>query len=437
MTNPDTEKAVAPAFDVFNVYFDRIYEPTMHIFLDFNGRLDENTFKCAVMMYTKNNPYASSRFVKKEGSFFWEKMPEIKYSDLFSVKYTTGSKKCILENPPERVDVYKGPQIKTCILREDSHDSVVISCHHGFSDASGLMRASEEIFHIYTKLIEDPNYQTSPKGWYYRETGRILEKFPEEVIEHELDSEEPFTDRWAFPFEHTGHGIPRISILTLSRKRLSAIKKFGKKYGATVNDMIAGAFFLALLKINSCDSAGESEKSILTAADVRKYYGRENGKNPQNLSIAYQLSVTARKNSTLSDILEQITSVTKRKKSGNMGLGCIAFYEDIYSKGPEFIENFFDRMMASYEKNNFKNPVFSNIGIIKAENYYPVLGPDKKKLSITDAFFIPVVSWPPGFLVTVSTFNDSITLESGYEDGPFSKEKVETILSYIDSFLPA
>ncbi len=432
MINSKDEKQAAPVFDVFNVFFDRIYEPSMHIVFCSDGIIDDIILKKAVTQYLKSDPYLSSRFEIKDGMYFWHHESGYKTEDYFYLKKIAGSAEYILNNPPPPVNVYKGPQIRAGIYRNESSDFLVFSCHHGFCDAGGLKFMAKEIFSIYRELKKNPLYIPEYKGWYYRGTKDILDKFSPEYIKSVLADETPFSDRWAFPFEYIGRGTPQFSMRKLSPVRMKKIKEFGKKYNATVNDILIGAFFLALLKINSCDSDEESEKSILTSADIRKYYGRDFDNHPQNLSVAFQISLKAKRDYELKDIIEETAKITRRKKSKDLGLGCIAFYEKIFSEGEFFINGFFDNMMQSYEKTNFKNPVFSNIGIID-ENYFSNLkAKNNTDLNVTDAFFLPVVCHPPGFLMTASTFKDSIFIVCGYEEGPYSKDTVERFLEYTD-----
>lgn len=429
-------RAPAPVFDVFNVHFDRIYEPTMHILFEFNGRIDEKYLKSATIKTIISNPYLSSRYTEREDTAFWEKIPPDNFDEAFYILKISGSNEIIFTNPPSALDVYRGPQVRVGIYRFDNCDTVVVSCHHGFTDARGLSDLSAELFTTYRNLQDNPGYEPKSKGWYHRGTEDILKNFSALKIRETLANEEPFIDRWAFPVVSYGRGIPRIANRKFPPERLRKIKEFGREYGATVNDIVAGAFFLALLKINSCESPVSSKKSILTSADIRRYYGREKEKNPQNLSIAYEMSLIADKNYELKDIIGQITEISKEKKSGDMGLACIAFYEEIFTGGIKKVLDFFNIMMGGYEKSNYKNPVFSNTGIIDPECFIPENGRNKKNPEIINALFLPVICWPPGFLMTVSTFKDSITILSGYEEGPYSKDTVETFLKYIDDYLP-
>ncbi|MGB4579152.1 MAG: condensation protein, partial [Methanoculleus sp.] len=73
---------LAPAFDTFNVYFERIYDPTMHVVLTFDGRIDVNAMREAAVRLVASSPYLRSRFVDTELPV-WEEIPEREWEGAF------------------------------------------------------------------------------------------------------------------------------------------------------------------------------------------------------------------------------------------------------------------------------------------------------------------------------------------------------------------
>ena len=53
----------APPFDLFNVYFEQIYDPTMHLVFTFDGALDEDVLRAATLRLIVANPYVGCRCV--------------------------------------------------------------------------------------------------------------------------------------------------------------------------------------------------------------------------------------------------------------------------------------------------------------------------------------------------------------------------------------
>jgi len=446
----------APAFDLFNVYFERIYNPTMHIVFAFDGHLDAAVLQTATRRLLESDPYLRSRFAEGDGDGMprWEEIPEAEWERAF-VYHPTGEdgtgqgegqgsgdvNPFPPTTPPAPLDVRRGPQLRVTLSRETGGDRVTVTCHHGFCDAGGLRDIARMLFATCRNLQQAPDYRPASAGWYDRSMKPVLARFTEEEMRAARDREEPFVDRWRFPAERTGRGTPRIASHTLTPERLRRAKAFGKEHGATINDIMIGAFFLAFQKIRDDPTDNGAPRSLLTSADLRHYVhgaGDAGACHPMNRSVAYEVTLTTGGGACLEDVIGQVTAVTKQRKAEGlaMGLGCILFYEEICSGGMPAVQQFFDAMMGGYETTGQKNPVFSNIGIFREEDFLPLVGGDDRPLRLRDVCLLPCVCWPYGFLMCLSTFRDVMRIVVAYEEGPYAGETVERFLGLVDGYLP-
>ncbi|GAB7014721.1 condensation protein [Methanogenium cariaci] len=436
----------APAFDLFNVYFERIYDPTMHLVFAFDGHLDEAVLKTATLRLLESDPYLRSRFAEDDGMPRWEEILEVEGERAFVILSSNGeggeeNAPFPPEIPPAPLDVRRGPQLRVSLLREEGGDRVTVTCHHGFCDAGGLRDLAQNLFATYGKIQRNPDFRPAPTGWYDRSMAPVLARFSADEMHAAQENEEPFTDRWRFPCERTVRGTPRIASRTFSPARLVRAKAFGKTHDATVNDIMIAAFFLAFKKIRNDPADIGSPRSLLTSADLRHFLdGADGGTDflPMNRSVAFEVTLSAGEDARLEDIISQVTAVTKQRKAEGlgMGLGCILFYEEICAGGMPAIREFFDGMMQGYETTAQKNPVFSNIGIFREEDFLPLTGTDGRPLGLRDVCLLPCVCWPYGFLMALSTFRDTMTIVTAYEEGPYSRETVEEFLALVDGYLP-
>lgn len=427
----------APTFDVFNVFFERIYDPTMHVLFAFDGELDEAVMREATERLIAQNPYLRSRFAVVDGLPVWEEIPGEQWAGAFSLVPTGEGESEPLTVPPAPLDVRSGPQVRVTLYRRRDGDLLAVTCHHGFCDAHGVETIARQLFAVYRGILEDPAFLPAPTDAYGRSTDRILALYSEEERKQAQGEEEPFVDRWRFPVEAVGRGTPRIAYRTLSPERLQAAKAFGRRHGATVNDIIIGAFFLALMRIRRDPSDSGAPRSILTSADLRsRYLDRPEACPPMNLSVAFEVSLSIPDGAELADLVGRVTAVMARHKAGSLGLASILFYEAIMAGGVPAVEAFFDGMMERYQESGQKNPVFSNLGIIDPDDYLPVPGKSGRALDLRDVRYLPCVCWPYGFLMTAATFRGRMTLTAAYEEGPYAAATVERFLGYVDEYLP-
>jgi len=424
----------AHAFDVFNVYFERIYDPTMHVVFSLDGEVDAGVMREATMRLVASDPYLRSRFAEVDGRPVWEEIPEELWEGAF-VLVPAGEVEIL--PPPPHIDVRSGPQMRVSLYRRKEGDLVAVTCHHGFCDATGALTLARDLFAAYRGIVDDPDFRPAPRAPYDRSTDRVLALYSDEERQRALAEEEPFVDRWRFPIKRTGRGTPRVSCRTLSPGRLGHIKAFGREHGATVNDVLIAAFFLAFQKIRNDPSDRGAPRSFLTSADLRrKYPGLYEDSPLTNLSIAYEVTLSAGEEARLEDIIDQVTAITARRKAGSLGVAAILFYEEIMGGGMPAVRAFFDEMIERYGTSGLKNPVFSNLGVFDPGDYLPIPGKDGTALDIRDIQYLPCVCWPYGFLMIASTFHDRLTLMTAYEEGPYSTAVVEQFLEYVDEYLP-
>ncbi|WP_067075581.1 condensation domain-containing protein [Methanoculleus horonobensis] len=425
----------APAFDVFNVYFERIYDPTMHVVFTLDGEVDAEAMREATMRLVASDPYLRSRFAEVDGRPVWEEIPEERWEGAFVLVPAGGDEP--LHTPPPPLDVRSGPQVRVGLYQREGADIVAVTCHHGFCDATGALTLARDLFAAYRGIVDDPGFRPAPRAPYERSTERVLALYSEEERQQALAEEEPFVDRWRFPIERTGRGTPHIARRTLSPERLGRMKAFGRGHGATVNDVLIAAFFLAFQKIRGEFSDRGEPRSLLTSADLRRRYpGLYEDAPLTNLSIAYEVTLSAGEGARLEDVIGRVTAITTRRKASSLGVAAILFYEEIMAGGMPAVRAFFDEMIERYETSGQKNPVFSNLGVFDPGDYLPIPGKGGAALDIREIQYLPCACWPYGFLMIASTFRDRLTLATAYEEGPYSTAVVDRFLEYVDGYLP-
>lgn len=427
----------APAFDVFNIYFERLYDPTMHVVICLDGEVDEEAMRTATMRLIASDPYLRSKFAEVNDRPAWEEIPKGLWDGAFILVPSGECEDQPHHVPPPPLDVRSGPQVRVTLYRRAGGDLLAVTCHHGFCDAAGALTLAQELLAAYRGVMDDSDFRPAPRNPYERSTARILDLYSDEEQKQALSEEERFVDRWRFPIERTGRGVPRVARRTLAPERLGSIKAFGREHRATVNDVLIGAFFLALAKIRGDPADRNEPRSILTSADLRRRYpGLYEDSLLTNLSVAYELTLSLGEGERLEDIIDQVTETTTRKKAGSLGVATILFYEEIMAGGMPAVLAFFDEMIERYWQSGLKNPVLSNLGIFDPDEYFPIPGKDGADLGIRDIQYLPCVCWPYGFLMIASTFRDHLTLTTAYEEGPYSTAVVERFLEYVDGYLP-
>jgi NRPS condensation-like uncharacterized protein len=427
----------AEPFDVFNVFFERIYDPTMHFMVRYSGRVDEEILRRSVFLTLGSVPFLSAKFVESDEECFWKKLNPERCQEAFVLHRGCTSEEMPPVKPPKTLDVRSDPQIRVDLFRPENSggDLITVTCHHGAMDARGLVDISEYIFVVYRELCRDcrfiPEIQ-SPD----RSLSRIYNMYPDSVLKEALAEEEKITDTWNFPFLYHGRGGRRMARRDFGPERLSEAKEVCRRYGGTVNDLLIAVFFLAFCKVRDDPVDDNRKNAILTSVDLRRYIPDIENCSPANLSAAYEISAVTNRYFGIGDILPGIIAATKERKNNYLGLGSVLFYRNLYNEGIPRIKEFFDGMISSYRDSDLKNPVLSNIGVISGEKFSNIPGKNGTLLSPEDLCFLPVVCYPPGFLLTASTFNGVLSVFTGYESGPYDESDINRFLETFDDLFP-
>jgi len=424
----------ASAFDLFNVMYECIYEPSMHAVFAVTGEISVERLQTATLRMVAANPYLHTKFTIVNDSPVWEELPEEFWEQAFVVNSEPGP------SPPDcmplPLDVYTGPQIRvTLYLREDT-SRICITCHHGFCDARAVLFLSRELFSLYHRLAREPDFIPEPLEPYDRTSQALLATYSEEELKNAEIEKEIFEDKWRFPIENTTRGIPKLAYLTFPEDRLKTIKDFGRPYGASVNDILIAAFFMAMIRIRDNPDDYNSFLGVLTTADMRRLLPESETTHPMNYSIAFQVELLIREDETLSDVIGDVVKTLKRRTDGGLGPSCFTMFEGMHQKGMAEVRTFFEGMNTKYASTGQKNPVLSNIGVIDLEWLNPAGNNESSSFTLTDAWLIPCVCWPYCFLTVASTCNSRMTLMIAYEEGPYSTATIDSFLKFMDTYLP-
>ncbi|PWR75086.1 condensation domain-containing protein [Methanospirillum stamsii] len=424
----------ASAFDVFNVLYECIYEPSMHVVFEISGEISIERLKTATLRMVAANPYLHAKFTIINDTPFWEELSENLWEQAFVIDSEPGL------TPPDYMplplDVYAGPQIRVTLYQREETNKICVTCHHGFCDARAILFLSRELFDIYRRLAGDPDYTPEPLEPYDRTSQALLATYSEEELKNAETDTEIFEDYWRFPHENTNQGIPKLAYLTFPEDRLKTIKAFGRSHGASVHDILIAAFFMAMIRIRDNPQDYNSTLGILTTADMRRLLPVSETSNPMNYSIAFEIQLRILEEETLPDIISDVVKKLKARINGGLGPSCFTMFEDLHKKGMPEVRSFFEGMKTKYASTGQKNPVLSNIGVIDLEWVNPAGNSDNNTLNLKDAWLIPCVCWPYCFLTVVSTCNNRLTLMIAYEEGPYSKDTIEEFLKLMDSHLP-
>jgi NRPS condensation-like uncharacterized protein len=437
--------------DQFNYALSEVSDQLMHFIVSFDGAIDEVRLRNALLQTFDIAPVLGCRFVEDDLPY-WERLPAISQEEIFRIHPLEDPERDLPHIMVQPVEASTGPQVRLDVLRS-VRDTLCITVHHAVMDANGLRVYAALLAQLYRS--GEPYARQCETALPDRTLTPVISQFSPEERSALLAQNAERHAAWAFSAMSADCGERSFAIRTLSPECLRATKRNGKARGATVNDILIGAYFLTLCEFVKPEP--DVSLPILLSIDLRRYiagksgpvplYGQFNGYGsdtpPQgagaagcgiipdaraicNLSVAFEviLKTGAR---TLDEVLPEVAATMRHHKAGTPGLASALDIESLAKNGYAEVRERVRMMKESCIMTGNENPFLANTGIIP--DGMLEFSPD---LPVLNAFIAGFVVYPPGIAVGVSTFRDMLTLSTGY---CISSIPEETMERFLDAFV--
>ncbi len=426
----------APAFDVVNVWFAEVYDPTIHLVIEIDGRLDMAALHAALRDTALAAPVLRCRYLETHDRGYWEELPLAAVDAAFSYLEEPFSAGAGASSLPV-IDPFTGPQVWLSVFRdhEARADTIVLSLHHAAVDANGLFQAAALLAECYRERVEGRTPAIQPL-WEDRGTERIYASFTDDECSLAYTREYSFADNWGFPCHNLSRESPRWARLDIPPARFTVLRDYAKERGATLNDLLLAAYFTALLAVAGDDRLYGRDLGLLGTLDLRRYLCCIPPRTICNLSVGYELQLSAEKGEQLEEILPRVSRMMEEKKNEHVGLGTVVLYEKAYKAGiREGIAPLFAAMRQTYSGEERKNPILTNTGVIPpaVASYYA--GENGEPVTVRHVWCPAPATYPPGSILLVSTFEGHMTLSTSFCSG-HDADAVARMMERLDELLP-
>jgi len=420
----------APPMDQFNYALSGLGDQSIRMVVSFGGTVDAARLGAALGEVMREAPVLNSRFV--EGNTpCWEGLPGRVPASFISIVPSSGSDHDLGRLLAVPVDSAAGPQIRVTILRGIGGDTLCITVHHAVMDAHGLFSCTRALAEYY----RCPERRDAPLN---ATSDRSLEKVLASVQaggipKTHMDLHPPPTG-WAFPCSQSANLTRSFAIRTLPASYLAAVKQKGKEKGATVNDVLLSAYFLALFATIQPD--GGQPLPVMVSLDLRRYRDKAQpaslSEDLSNQSVAFPVMVAPDGICSLEAMMERVQNEMNYRKAHNPGIDSALDLDAFGYADFMGIQERVRAMKQEYLQYRANPPFLANIGVIpdKTVDFSP-------DLPVLGAYIAGIVIDPPGITLGVTTFKDRLTLAMGYGSPAISRESMERFMDLLVGYLPA
>lgn len=406
MASLNTIKEInAPMWDQMQVFCKHIADHQIRLVLHFDSILNEEILKNAVKITIENNPIVYANYVESRKEVLW-RFSGIDMDKIYSYRKCKEPWQLFHETVLAPINTFTGPQILISLIRSKT-DILILNCNHAITDAAGVKNFMYQLAHNYSQISQN---KTIPRQDYVpirslkilsKKLG-VKEKFS--VFKVMLSNKK---DAPTFPKKTELNNLqnPGFKTYTINPDEFEKLKEFGKRYSATVNDILLTIYYYTLKKI--LKNSNKTNR-LSYSSDLRVYLDNVNYDVLSNFSAIHTIDI----DNTINDfesLLKEISSITKTRKQMKYSLAdfpmmAILFKMLPYKKLKGIFHKEFDKIKEGISN---ASPGLSNIGIIEERKV------DFDGTFPTNAYMLGGVNHPGLFQVTGSTYKKHLTISIG------------------------
>lgn len=393
-------KLNAELWDKMHYLFRDFNDRMVHVELRYDFEINIDALKTVLICFLEKAPVLHSSFTDNRIRPYWT-VKDYKIDDVLTVKEVSEAEldmeinNFLIQYIPPDADI----QIKVAVFNHNGKSVLCVVENHMCMDGGDLKYFMKALCRNYNDYIESGispvDLRTGTRSYE-----SVYEDFSagEKRLAKNLYRNVNSKDDHGFPF--TPNSIRDKSFIAkrkIPASKFDEIRFAGKKYGATINDMLLTAYFYALYELAGFDS--REAVSISCAVDLRRHLKSSDGQGVTNHTAWMQCRVPERGANifeTLNFVVHSSNQFKEDKFIGLHGLPLLSFGYKILP------------LAASEEviKIGYANPLLamSNIGILEVD-----------KLSLEghepiDGFMSGAVKYKPYALLSVTSVRKELTL---------------------------
>lgn len=393
-------KLKAELWDKMHYLFRDYNDRMVHVELEYDYKIDIDALKTVLICFFEKIPVLHSSFTDNHVSPYWT-VNQYTIDEILTVEEVDE------DDLAERVDDFltqyippeANVQMKVAIFNHGEKCTLCIVENHMCMDGGDFKEFIKSLCKNYNDYLENG---TTPID--VREGSRSYKNIYKDFNPADKKAAENLyrninkSDKHRFPFaEATPEDKSFIARKIISADKFLKIKSEGKKYGATINDMIMAAYFYSLYELAGYED--NESVCISSAIDLRRHLNDLEDTGYTNHTAWMQCRIPERGRDIFETLQYSIRSANQFKQDKYMGLHGLPLLSFGYKILPH---------AASEEiiKIGYSNPYFaiSNIGIL-----------DVNKLAFeghepTRGFMSGAVKYKPFILLSATTIRNEMTL---------------------------
>ncbi|WP_333029735.1 MULTISPECIES: WS/DGAT domain-containing protein [unclassified Microcoleus] len=380
--------------------------------------LDERLFSESVNRVLASEPILQCQWVDSSLSPRWEQAKS-DHQERFRLIQTVNLKQELDDFMSAPLDPRTDSLTQTRIFRSQDHegakDTLCVKISHAVSDSGGLRYFVVKLGETYAKLREDPNYHppktvTERSGWQvflqlpFKQKIRLFQKGRKNFISK---------GQWRIPFDSQRTGGMAYVTRTLDQEQFSALSRYAKENGASLNQVMLTSYARALRRFISAEL--NTLLPLVNTLDLRHYLRRQGDPGVCNLSVPLLLEVVFQEGDSFEETLVQVKSKMLEQKKSVPGIFQALAMEILFLAPFYLVNKLFNKVFSEASVSGVSVPLFSDGGTANVE----IPGHN-----LLHSYGVGPIAYPPTFMVTATTFKNTVTWAAGFCQEAISRQSI-------------
>jgi len=407
---------------------DRFHYPLkyiIHVLVSFDQVLDADILRKAVRLSLEAEPILGCRFIEDKKQPYWQRfddLDELQWFACISSDNKNGSLDRFIKSP----FFHEGQQLNVCLAQANDGDSLCVKINHACSDAGGLKQYLQLLATIYAELQKSPDYLPQPHTHGRRDQQHYFDALgitdPLALFDPQV---QPPTPAWAFPHHGTERKEMHMTARRFKDEAFDRILRYAKKHNVTVTAVLLTAMFRSMFAMVE-PPLGE-DMGIYVSFDLRHFFAEHADQSISNLTVGVYPRISRLAGESFPETLERASEALEELKQNRAerfdAIGFEAGGTMDYSAFLELIQ----LILQGAAKTGKNDPLLSNVGVIPPLQF--------GQSQATNAYMLTPVVIPPGFMIGVTTFNRTMTLQCSFAEPGHRKEEVELFMDLMEKEL--
>lgn len=422
-----SKRIKAEIWDKFHHLCRFINDRVIHVELRYNYNIQEDILKSVLKDVYEQMPVLRSTFKDNRIYPYWA-VNDFDINLALTVEYVDEKE---LENKIDKFMVSKfSPeskvQMRFALFKSDKISVICVISNHMCMDGGDFKYLINEVCGGYSRRVSDPDskiiIRTGSRShkMLYKDMSANDKKAAEKLYKNIN-----IKDTRTFPFtSESREDTEFIAKKKLTGETFDKMKAAGKKYGATITEILLAAYFYSMYEIGNIST--EESMSISSAVDLRRHMKNSEGTGLSNYTAWMQCKLDGR-GSNIFETLEKVKKVSNEfKKDKFLGLHGVPLLSFGFHLFPY-------ALAETIVKKGYDNPLIgiSNIGII-----------DVTKTALDgnepyDGYMTGAVKYKPYGFITVTTMRKELTLTMCEKGNKKDRELIDEFLNLIEKNVKA